>query len=61
MGRPRKGREKNRRIDMGCRFPNPFAPAAMRIAVEKGLSMSDVVCDLLIAHLKRQGIKDPRP
>jgi hypothetical protein len=46
---------------MGCRFPNPLAPAAMSIAVEKGLSMSDVVYDLLIALLKRQGIKDPRP
>ena len=59
MGRPKKGEEKNRHIHMGLRVTEWVRAGLMRIANEKGVSMSDVVYDLVVAHLRRQGIREP--
>ena len=61
MARPRKGEEKNRPIHMGLRVSEWVRAGLERIAAEKGMTMSDVVYDLVVAHLKRQGIKGPQP
>jgi hypothetical protein len=45
---------------MGLRVSEWVRAALMRIATEKGTTMSDLVYDLVVAHLKRQGIKEPR-
>jgi hypothetical protein len=59
MGRPRKGEEKNRRIHMGLRVSDWVRAGLEQIAKEKRMSMSDVVYDLVVAHLRRRGIREP--
>jgi hypothetical protein len=60
MARPRKGEEKNRPIHMGLRVSEWVRDGLERIAKEKGVSMSDVVYDWVVANLRRHGIKEPR-
>lgn len=59
MGRPKKGEEKNRPVHMGLRVSEWVRAGLERIANEKGMSMSDVVYDLVVAHLRRHGIREP--
>jgi hypothetical protein len=60
MARPKAGEEKVRPIHLGFRVAEWVRAGLDRLAKQQGSPVSDVANEALIAHLKRNGIREPR-
>ena len=60
MARPKTGEEKKRPVHLGLRVTKWVRAGLDKVAKEDGAVVSDVVHDVLVAYLKRRGVKEPR-
>jgi hypothetical protein len=60
MARPRIGEEKDRPVHLGVRVSRWVRAGLDKVAKEDDALVSDVVHDVLVAYLKRRGIRGPQ-
>lgn len=61
MARPRKGEEKNAPIHLGFRVSEWVHEGLKKLAGKRGGPVSDIANEAIVAHLKRHGVKAPKP